>query len=173
MNNDLLTSEEYGLGARNSDISTMETTNLLLQALIREIRKAHPSKLCVTDVQYNNAKKIIDSSADHVTVRFLDQGKPVKSQYLLITNGTPLSIAVGLNMPAVIDSTAAAGGPLTIKTFSYFQIPVEIEFVDITVFSNTTGQNIHINNNPSGLGVNGVIGVYGWTVPNSDKDQTE
>lgn len=172
MANDLLEAQNYGLNG-GPEIPTTETTNLLLQQLIREIRKTHPSQRCVIDSQYTNALKHLDVSSDLVTCRFLASGKPVKAQHLLISNSTSLSIAVGINEPAIMDSTSATGGPLTIASFGSLQIPAEIEFISLRIYSTTPGNDIVINNRPSGIAAAGVIGVYAWTIPNSDKDQTE
>ena len=172
MTNDLLTAQDYGL--HSPDVSTMETTNLLLQQLIREIRKTHPSQRCVLALDWSNPAKVLDNKNDTVRIRFLASGKPVKSQHLVISNGTSVALSVGLNGPAVQYSGGTSGGPLHVEPVTTVQIPAEIEFIEIQAqASNATGQHIVINNDPTGLASIGLIGVYAWTIPNSDKDQTE
>ncbi len=175
MVNDFLESTDYGLQpGKSTDISTMETTNLLLQQLIRETRKAHPSQRCVLQIDYSNPAKILDSGADFVTIRFLSSGKPVKAQYVILCNNSDDVINAGINEPVILNAAGTYASGLRLPTAN---IPVnifaEVESIQLRTTLNTGGQGIVINNSPTGLGVHGCVQVYAWTVPNSDKDQTE
>ena len=172
MGNDLLTAPDVS-GFYRPDIATTESTNRLLLALIREVQKAHPSQRCVVALDYTNALKILDSGADSVFCRFLSSGKPVLAQYLTICNNTAEIVNVGLNEPVSLNAAGTFGSGIKIAAGGTFQIPVEIEKISIRLIENTTGKGITVNNSPTGVPANGVISVYGWTVPNSDKDDSE
>lgn len=173
MNNDLLV-DNYGLGLPSQpDISTMQTTNLLLQQLIREIRKAHPSQRCVLKIEYSNPLKILDSGADTVKITFLSSGKPVLGQYITVSNNTGEIVNVGLNEPVAENSAGTFATGVKIAAGGTFQIPVEIEAIHMRLIGTTTGKGIAVGNTPAGTPANGTIQVYAWTIPNSDKDETE
>lgn len=175
MVNDFLESTDYGLQqGKSTDISTMETTNLLLQQLIRETRKAHPSQRCVLDIDYSNPLKILDGNGDFCIVKFLSSGKPVKAQYILLSNNSNDVINVGVNEPVGLNAAGTYASGLRCPTAGVpIPIMAEVEYLYIRTTSVATGQGIVVNNSPTGIGVNGQFQVYAWTIPNSDKDQTE
>ena len=172
MNNDLLESSDYGLRG-GSDVSTTETTNLLLQALIRETKKTHPSQRCVLQLQYTNPLKILDNGADSCEVKFLASGKPVLGQYLTISNNTGEIVNIGLNEPVSENSAGTFANGIKIAAGGTFQIPVEIEKIFVKLVTAGTGKGIAVGNTPAGTPVNGLVTIYAWTIPNSDKDETE
>lgn len=172
MNNDLLTAPDV---PQNNvpDLAKIEGTNALLALLVRETRKSHPSQRCVCVFDYSNPQKILDSGADTCEVKFLSSGKPVRSQYLTISNNTGEILNVGLNEPVSLNGAGTFATGVKIPAGGTFQIPVEIEKVQLRLVANASGKGIVVNNTPAGIPTNGVVQVYAWTIPNSDKDETE
>jgi hypothetical protein len=159
---------------RGNDTIALAFSNKVLLAILREIRKTHPSQRCVVIVDYTNAGKVLDSAVDTATIKFLSQGKPVLSQYLVVCNNTDVAINVALNEPVSINPATTFATGIRIPGGGTLQIPVEIENIQIRLTTNAAGPlGIIINNAPTGVPTAGEIQVYGWTIPNSDKDDTE
>lgn len=159
-------------GNADADLAPFSTTNRLLLELIRETRKAHPSQRCVVDIQFSDARKILDDSTAVANLRFLAQGKPVLSQYLVVSNNTAVVLALGLNDPVSINAANTFAQGIRIPAGGTVQIPVEIETIQLRLVTAAAAQGITINNSGD-VPVNGQIQVYAWTIPNSDKDDTE
>lgn len=160
----------------SSDITSLAFSSRTLLEILREIRKSHPSQRCVLDPQFSNAAKVLDSGVDYVDIRFLAMGKPVLAQYLTICNNTDGIIAIGLNEPVIPNAAGTFSNGIRIPAGGIFQIPVEIEKIQIRLVTNVAGPlGITINNGSGGTGIPaaGAITVYGWTIPQSDKDATE
>lgn len=161
----------------DSDITSLAFSSRVLLEILREIRKAHPSQRCVIDAQFSRADKTLTDAADTVDIRFLAMGKPVLSQHLNISNNTGELIAVGLNEPVVLNAAGSAANGIRIPAGQRFEIPVEIEKIQIRLVKAPAdpGTPIVINNGSFGadIPVDGCIVVYGWTIPQSDKDTTE
>lgn len=153
----------------------LSLSNQILLGIWREIRKTHPSQRCVIDLQFSNPLKILDSKADSVSIRFLAQGKPVQAQYLLVSNNTASTMAIGLNEVVMTNAAATFSTGVRIAAGTVFQIPVEIEKAHLTVDAAGPGLGIVVNNGQSGadIPVNGTVQIYAWTIPFSDKEDTE
>lgn len=159
----------------DSDITSLAFSSRVLLEILREIRKSHPSQRCVLDLQFSRADKTLTDAIDFVDIRFLAMGKPVLSQYLAISNNTANIIAVGLNEPVVINAAGTFSNGIRIPAGGTFQIPVEIEKIQIRLVEAGAAVSTVINNGSGGaaIPVDGAIAVYGWTIPQSDKDTTE
>lgn len=172
MPNDLLEATSYGSGGPPNPAST-ESTNLLIRELIREIRKMHPSQRCVVKTEYNNGATALNGIEETARCTFLSSGKPVKAQYLVVSNNTAEIVNLGLNEPVAINAAETFSTGVKIAAGATFQLPVEIEAIYLRLTSQNSGRAITINGGPTGVGVNGTIQVYAYTIPNSDKDETE
>lgn len=159
----------------DNDITSLAFSSRVLLEILREIRKSHASQRCVLDLQFSNPLKILDSAADIVDIRFLAQGKRVLSQYLTVTNNTDVAINVGLNESVVENAALTFASGIRVAGGATVQIPIEIENIQIRLTSNTVARGIVINNGNAGVGIpaNGTVQVYSWTIPLSDKDDTE
>lgn len=168
--------EAENQGERSPDIASLSFTNRALLAINRTLRKAHPSQRCVIDLQFSNPLKVLDTQDDQVTVRFLAQGKPVLSEYLVICNNTDHIIAIGLNEPVAHNAAGTFSSGVRLAGGATLQIPVELEKLHIMVNSAAGAGALGIvcqnGNAGAGVPVNGTIQIYAWTIPSSDEDDT-
>lgn len=151
--------------------------NQILLGIWREIRKTHPSQRCVIDLQFSNPLKILDVIGDTVKVRFLSQGKPVLSQYMIIANNTASVFNIGLNEPVSTNAAGTFSNGIRLLAGTNTHIPVEIENIyispDVAGGAAALGVVLQNGNAGTGIPVNGTIQVYAWTIPFSDKEDTE
>lgn len=150
-------------------ISLVEELDIL-RDIRTELRKTHPSQRCVPYLEFrpNRGTGLLTASSDICRIWFRNNGKQVKSQYLIIGNASDGNISVTLNEPlqfgvSTLDGNgiginAVGGGGPTVLT-----VQAEIEFVEVRFIS--AGGKLVAVNNSAPVPANGVITVYGWTIP--------
>jgi hypothetical protein len=139
----------------------MMAQNDLLFAILKEIRRTHPDQRTVLDLQFTNPLRVLAAVDDRVRIRFLNEGKPVKSLYTLVSNNCDQVIGIGINEPVLTNATDTSGYQLAIG--GKVEIEAEIEFLEIGVVA---GGAVSVGiNNSAGLATNGVVAIYGWTLP--------
>ena len=141
-----------------------------LTDILREIRRNNVTQRCVVDVASGTA--ILNSAADTAIVRFLSSGKPVLAQYLVVSNNTAQKVNVGLNEPVSVNPALTYGTGIELAAGETIHIPVSIESIQIRLITVGAALGISVNNDPAGIGANGVVQVYAWTHTNSDKDES-
>lgn len=171
---DFLVADKYA--DTSQEFRDLSLSNQILLGIWREIRKAHPSQRCVISSQFSNAAQVLNNGTDIVDIRFLAMGKPVQAQYLIISNNTDIVINVGLNDPVLLNAAGTFATGIRMPAGTTQQFPIEIEKIQIRLDTVVAGPlAIPINNGRAGLDipVAGTISVYAWTIPFSDRDDTE
>lgn len=172
---DFLIADKYA--DTSQEFRDLSLSNQILLGIWREIRKAHPSQRCVVDLQFSNPLKVLNNGDDTVECRFLAMGKKVQSQYLIVNNNTDTDINVGLNEPVMRNNVFGSGirvNGVAAGASHVLHVPVELEYISIRLMTAGAGPlSIPINNSTPVANPGGQIQVYAWTIPFSDRDDTE
>lgn len=143
----------------SSNSGRVDETNELLRQILKNLNRRRPRVRAVIDVQ-----DLIGNGA-FATVRFLNQGKPVKSLYTIISNASGTSLYLTINEPPQLANANGFSGIYLNSPFSATNSNsalilenVEIEYLNITT---NISKNIGVNKILS----DGAIWVYAWTDP--------
>lgn len=138
--------------------------NTLLRQILIELQKTHPSDLAVCQLEFTNPAQILDTNADRCRVYFLNQGRRVKAQKIIISdNSTALTVYVGLEKPVITDAVGTGTG-LRLADATRLEINAEVSWIELAINS-AAAQGIPVNNSTPPTPTTGNIEVVAWTIP--------
>lgn len=139
----------------------------ILNRILNEVQKTHPSQRCFCQLQFNNGNNILTRGTDVCKILFMHQGQNVKSQLTIIANASDDEISITLNEPQQRGTNANDANGIHLSTsgsgMQYIVLPVELEYIEVGLVTTSTTRAVQVNNSAQLVPANGTITVYAFT----------